>query len=130
MRQVNPQSSSMNTSPLVDSYLGEYDDWRGEKLKTLRRIIHDADSEITEEWKWDVPVFMHNGMICAISAFKEHVKINFFKGAALNDPQNLLNSGLESKQHRAIDLRENDPIHEEGIRDLVRTAVALNIAKK
>jgi len=120
----------MNTIPLVDTYIASFDDWRGEKLKTLRRIVHDTDSEMTEEWKWDVPIFSHNGMVCAISAFKEHVKINFFKGAALNDPQNLFNSGLESKQMRSIDFKENDPIHEEGVRDLIRAAVALNTARQ
>ena len=119
----------MNTLPLVDTYIASFDDWRGEKLKTLRRIIHDVDSDIGEEWKWDVPIFSHSGMVCAISAFKEHVKINFFKGAALNDPQNLFNSGLESKQMRSIDFKESDPIHEEGVRDLIRAAVALNTSK-
>lgn len=120
----------MDTSPHVDAYIAEYDDWRGENLKILRRIIHEADPQIQEELKWNVPVFIHNGLVCAISAFSQHVKINFFRGAAVNDTQNLFNAGLEAKTMRSIDFRENDPVKEDGIKILIKAAVALNAAKK
>ncbi len=116
----------MDPSQLIDKHIKGFSDWRGEYLATLRRLIHEADSEIQEEWKWDVPVFVHNKMVCAISAFKDHVKINFFKGAQLKDEHGLINAGLDSKSHRSIDFREGDKIEEEKLKDLIREAAALN----
>lgn len=114
----------------IDNYISGFDDWRNENLTKLRKLIHEADTEITEEWKWDVPVFTCKGMVCAISAFKDHVKINFFKGAQLSDQHKLINNGFDSKQHRAIDFSEGDKINEKALKELVKEAVALNTKKK
>lgn len=116
----------MNTS-LIDRHIVKFPDWRGKVMTNLRAIIHQADPDIVEEWKWDTPVFTHNGMVCAIGAFKDHVKINFFKGAKLKDPHKLINSGLDSKNHRAIDFTQHDKIKEPELKDLIREAVALNV---
>lgn len=117
----------MDPSQLIDKHIKELADWRGEYLKKLRELIHQADSQIQEEWKWDTPVFVHKKMVCAISAFKEHVKINFFKGALLKDEHKLINAGLDSKSHRSIDFHKGDTIKEKELVDLVREAVGLNI---
>lgn len=116
----------MQKSELVDNYISDHTDWKGEILKELRSVIHSASPEITEEWKWGVPIFTQNGMICAISAFKNHVKINFFKGAQLKDPNHLINAGLESKQHRSIDFHEGDTIQHSPLKELVQEAISLN----
>lgn len=119
----------MNASEQVDNYIKSISDWRGELLDQLRKIIHRADSEIQEEWKWDVPVFVHGKMVCAISAFKDHVKINFFQGAKLSDPHKLFNNGFDSKSHRSIDLKEGEMIREIGLKELIQEAVILNTKK-
>jgi hypothetical protein len=93
----------------------------------MRQLIHDADPEIVEEWKWDTPVFSHAGHVCAIGAFKDHVKLNFFKGASLADPDGLFNAGLEAKTSRAIDLTEGDRVDEDALKRLIRTAIARNL---
>ena len=116
----------MNPSQLIDKQITGLADWRGELMAKLRKIVHQADPDIAEEWKWEVGVYVHDGMVCAISAFKDHVKMNFFKGAKLSDPHKLINNGLESKSHRAIDFSENDKINEADIKDLICEAVALN----
>jgi hypothetical protein len=113
-------------SDKIDQQINSYDDWRGDLLKRLRKLIHETDPEIQEEWKWDVPVFTKNGMVCAISAFKDHVKINFFKGSQLKDPHKLINAGLESKKNKAIDFAEGDQLDETKLKDLIKEAVALN----
>lgn len=120
----------MNSSEQIDKYIAGIADWRGEILAQLHKLILGADPEITEEWKWGSPVWSHNGLVCSASAFKDHVKINFFKGAALSDPNGLFNAGLEAKATRAIDFSEGDTINEAAIGDLVREAVGLNTAKK
>ena len=114
-------------SDKIDQQINSYADWRGELLKKLRKLIHEADPKIAEDWKWDVPVFTHDGLVCAISAFKDHVKINFFKGAQLKDPHNLINAGLESKKNKSIDFAQEDSIDENKLRDLIKEAVNLNI---
>lgn len=119
----------MNPSEQIKSYIKSTPDWQGDILSQLHTIILAADPAITEEWKWDVPVFSHNGMVCAISSFKDHVKINFFKGAKLIDRHNVINNGLESKSHRSIDFYEGDKINEVAIKDLVRQAVVLHMKK-
>lgn len=116
----------MTPSQLIDKQIASTSDWRGKVMTQLRQLIHEADPEITEEWKWDTGVYVHGGMVCAVSAFKDHVKINFFKGAALKDPDHLFNNGLESKKHRSIDFNENDIVKEKEIKELIREAVTLN----
>lgn len=113
-------------NPKVDEYITNHSDWKGDYLQKLRSIIRDADPKIVEEWKWDVPVFTHNKMVCAISSFKDHVKINFFSGAKLTDSHKLFNNGFTSKQHRSIDFKEGDTIHEKELKELIKEAVELN----
>ncbi|MGH7204485.1 MAG: DUF1801 domain-containing protein [Candidatus Levyibacteriota bacterium] len=116
----------MNPSQLIDKQIAATGGWRGELMTKLRKLIHEADPEITEDWKWEVGVYVHNGMVCAVSAFKDHVKINFFKGAQLKDPDKLINAGLESKKNRAIDFSEGKEIKEDLIKKLIQEAVSLN----
>src|ERR1022692_5257762 len=116
----------MNSSELIDQQIAELADWRGKTMAKLRKIVHDADPEITEELKWDVPVFSHNGLVLALAAFKGNVKMNFFQGASLPDSHKLFNSGLEAKKTRAIDFHEKDKINEPALKDLIRAAVAHN----
>src|SRR5438876_5334823 len=98
----------MEPSEQIDKQIAEAPGWRGETMASLRQLIHESDPEIREEWKWNTAVFSHNGMVCALGAFKDHIKINFFKGAALKDQHRLINGGLESKVTRAIDIFEAD----------------------
>jgi hypothetical protein len=124
-----PESNDSSTpSQHITNYIAGLADWRGPLLARLRASILDAAPEIIEEWKWDTPVFAHKGNVVAAGAFKDHVKLNFFKGASLNDPHGLFNAGLEAKATRAIDLHEGDAIDGPAIQDLVRAAVALNSA--
>ena len=117
----------MNPSERIDTYIAELSDWRGLLIARLRTLIHEADPNIIEEWKWDTAVFSHKGLVCAVSAFKKNVKINFFQGAALQDLQKLFNAGLEAKKTRAIDFHEHDEVNEAALKDLIRTAVAHNL---
>lgn len=116
----------MTPEKQIQKYLDSQQGWKGDLLRRLHKTILSASPEIVEEWKWDVPVFTQNGMVCAISAFKDHVKINFFKGAKLQDKNKLLNAGLESKQHRAIDFKEGDNFDEKKLRELIEEALNLN----
>lgn len=118
----------MTPSQRITDYIAGLADWRGPLLARLRALILEAAPELTEEWKWDTPVFAHKGNVVAAGAFKDHVKLNFFKGAALADPHGLFNAGLEAKATRAIDLHEGDAVDEPAIQDLVRAAVTLNSA--
>jgi hypothetical protein len=120
----------MNPSQLIDKQIAEMSDWRGELMTRIRKIIHEADPEITEEWKWDTAVWTHNGMVCAVGGFKDHLKINFFQGAALPDPNKLFNAGLEAKKTRAIDLYENGEINEPALKELIHQAVTHNTLGK
>lgn len=113
----------------IDKYIADLNDWRGELISKLRKLIHEVDPEITEEWKWDVPVYTKKGMICATSAFKDHVKINFFKGAQLSDENKLFNNGFTSKQHRAIDFSEDFKLDEKALKELIKQAIELNTRK-
>ena len=119
----------MNASELITSRINELADWRGKTLARLRKLILDAAPGIVEEWKWDTPVWSHNGNVVAGGVFKDHVKLNFFKGASLNDPHNLFNAELEAKATRAIDVHEGDTLDEAALKDLIRAAVVLNSAK-
>lgn len=121
-------SVSAAPSEIITNYIGELADWRGKTLARLRKLIIAADSEITEEWKWGTPVWSHKGNVVAVGAFQDHMKVNFFQGAALSDPQGLFNAGLEAKATRAIDLYEGDKIDEAALKDLIRAAVAYNVS--
>jgi len=116
----------MKPSELIDQQIAEAAGWRGETLARLRRLVHDADPDMREEWKWGTAVFSRNGMVCSLGAFKDHVKVNFFRGAALRDQHGLINAGLEAKATRAIDFFEGDELEEPKFIDLVKEAVALN----
>ena len=120
----------MKPSELIDQQIADLPDWRGQMFARLRKLIHQADPNLTEEWKWNTGVWTYNGLVCAVSAFKDHVKINFFKGASLPDPHGLFNSGLEAKTSRSIDFYEGDNIDEPALKDLIRAAVAHNQASR
>ena len=117
-----------NPSQIITQYIAELGGWRGELLARLRRLILDADPDLIEEWKWDTPVWARNGNVLAAAAFKDHVKLNFFKGASLSDPAGLFNAGLEAKATRAIDLQEGEAVNETALQDLIRAAVAQNLS--
>lgn len=116
----------MNASANIDKQIASLPDWRGELITRLRALIHEADPDIVEEWKWETGVWTHNGMVCAVGAFKDHVKINFFKGALLKDPNKIINAGLDSKKSRSIDFAVHDEIKEAALKELIRQAVSLN----
>jgi hypothetical protein len=116
----------MNASDLITKRIAELPDWQGKILARLRKLVLKAAPDITEEWKWDTPVFARKGLVCALGAFKDHVGMNFFKGASLEDPRRLFNGGLDAKTSRSIQLREGDAINEAALLDLIRAAVALN----
>ena len=118
----------MSASKLIDKQIAELPDWRGKTIAKLRKIIHEADPEIAEEWKWNTAVFSHNGLVVAVGAFKGSVKINLFQGANLPDPSKLFNAGLDAKKARAIDFHESNKINEPALKDLIRAAVARNRA--
>jgi hypothetical protein len=115
---------STGPSQRITSYIEDLADWRGPLLARLRTVIHEADPQISEEWKWDTPVWSHAGNVVAIGAFKDHVKLNFFKGASLPDPHGLFNAGLEAKATRAIDLHAGEVIDAPALQELIRAAVA------
>ena len=116
----------MNASELIDKQIADLPDWRGDLLARLRKLIHEADPDITEEWKWDTAVWSHKGLVCAAGAFKDHMKLNFFKGASLADPRGLFNAGRDAKATRAIDFFAGDNIDEAALKDLIRAAVLYN----
>jgi hypothetical protein len=119
----------MNASEHIDQYISGINDWRGDVLTRLRKVVHEAYPEITEEWKWGSPVWSYNGNVCSASAFKKHVGMNFFQGASLEDPHGLFNSGLDSKKSRSINYLEGDGINETALKELIRSAVDHNVAK-
>jgi len=114
-------------TPLITKQIAELGDWRGKLLARLRKLILDAAADVTEEWKWGTAVWTSNGLVCAAGAFKDHVKLNFFKGASLKDPKRLFNAGLDAKATRAIDFTEGDKIDESALKALIRAAVAYNV---
>src|SRR3984885_4424466 len=122
-RQSKPSQSA---SRLIDARIEELADWRGEMLARLRALIKQADPKVVEEWKWGIPVWSHDGMICTGETYKNVVKTTFAKGASLEDPSGLFNSSLEGNTRRAIDFREEDEIDEKALKALIRAAVALN----
>lgn len=110
----------------IDARIKELDDWRGKTLASLRKVIKQADPDIVEEWKWNVPVWSHDGIICTGETYKAAVKLTFAKGASLQDPAKLFNSSLEGNTRRAIDFREGDGIDADALKALIRAAAALN----
>jgi hypothetical protein len=116
----------MNPSDRITRHIDSFADWRGRLLTRVRRLIRAAAPDLKEEWKWSTPVWSGRGNVVALGAFQEHVKIAFFKGAALDDPKGLFNAGLEAKATRAIDLDEADRLDEAAFKDLIRAAVALD----
>ena len=133
MKKTAPVESA---SALLDEKIKQLGDWRGRALAKVRQIIHDADPEIVEEWKWvkptspGTPVFSHGGIVCTGETYKNVVKMTFAKGAALRDPSGLFNSSLEGNIRRAIDIHEGDKVDEAALKDLIRAAVALNLKGK
>src|SRR5947209_19047071 len=118
----------MNKTPsaLIDERIEEVGGWRGKTLAKVRKLIHQADPEVTEEWKWGVPVWSHDGILCTGETYKATVKFTFAKGAKLKDPQRLFTTSLKGNTRRAIDLREGEKIDEAAFKALIREAVALN----
>lgn len=119
---------SMTPSQHITKQITELGDWRGKMLARLRELILEAAPDITEEWKWDTAVWSQKGLVCSAGAFKDHMKLNFFKGAVLKDPKGLFNAGLEAKATRAIDFGQGDKIDASALKDLVRSAVAYNMS--
>ena len=120
----------MNASELIDELIAKTPDWRGTTFADIRRIIHDADPEIIEEWKWmGSPVFSHNGIVCVANVHKDKVKLTFNEGASLADPQKLFNAGLGGNKWRAIDFYERDNLNESALKALIRSGVDHNLAK-
>jgi hypothetical protein len=130
MKKTVPMESA---SAFIDAKINELGDWRGKMLAKVRAIIHKADPEIVEEWKWvkptspGTPVFSHGGIVCTGETHKNVVKMTFAKGAALKDPFGLFNSSLDGNVRRAIDIHEGDKVNEAALKDLIRAAVALNL---
>ena len=120
-----------SASALIDNRIRELADWRGKTLARIRKIIHDADPEIVEEWKWrGTPVWSHSGIVCTGETYKTVVKVTFAKGAALKDPSRLFNSSMDGNVRRAIDIHEADPLDETALKDLICAAIAHNIKSK
>jgi hypothetical protein len=114
---------------LIDARIKELGDWRGQTLARIRKLIHEADPDVVEEWKWrGVPVWYHDGMICTGETYKNAVKLTFAKGASLDDPSHLFNSSLDGNTRRAIDIHEGDTINEKALKALIHAAIALNTA--
>ena len=126
-RAPNSAAASKNITKRIQ----ELGDWRGETLAWVRQLIHDADPEIQEEWKWmGTPVWSHDGGVCTGESYKQVVKLTFFRGASLPDPQKLFNSSLEGNTRRAIDIREGEKLNEAAFKALIRSAVAANSAAR
>lgn len=114
----------------IDARIAELGDWRGETLARIRKLIKEADPDVTEDWKWrGVPVWYHDGMLCTGETYKSVVKMTFAKGASLDDPDGLFNSSLDGNTRRAIDIHEDDKINEKALKQLIRAAVELNTSK-
>jgi hypothetical protein len=130
MKKTAPAESG---AAIIEARIKELGDWRGKMLAKVREIIHEADPEIVEEWKWvkptspGTPVFSHGGIVCTGETYKKIVKMTFAKGAALKDPSGLFNSSLDGNTRRAIDIHEGEKVDEAALKDLIRAAVALNL---
>ena len=130
MNGSNAQEGSP-ASLLISKRIAELDDWRGAALARMRKLIHEEDPDVIEEWKWmGTPVWSHDGIICTGESYKDKVKLTFARGAALKDPKRLFNSSLDGNMRRAIDIPQGAEVNASDFRALVREAIALNIAKK
>jgi hypothetical protein len=133
---TSKKSTPDSASQMIDQRIRDLGDWRGPMLKRMRDLIHKADPDVVEEWKWQkatspgTPVWSHDGGICTGESYKEVVKLTFFYGASLKDPARLFNSSLAGNTRRAIDIRQDDEIDEAAFKQLVRNAVAFNVAKR
>ena len=125
----NGSRTAKSPSRMIDGRIKELGDWQGKTLSRLRALIKQADPEVVEEWKWDVPVWSHDGLICTGETYKSVVKMTFARGAALKDPSGLFNSSLAGNTRRAIDFREGEEIDEEALKTLFRAAVTLNVSR-
>ena len=126
-----PTSEAESPSRLIDARIRELGDWRGKMLARLRALIHEADPQMVEEWKWrGVPVWSHGGMICTGETYKAVVKVTFAKGASLDDPARLFNSSLDGNVRRAIDIRQDEELDAEAFKALISAAVALNLSRR
>jgi hypothetical protein len=120
----------MDASKHIDELIAGLNDWRGKTLANVRKVIHEADPDIVEEWKWrGAPVFSDHGIVLVANAFKDKVKVTFYEGAKLPDPKKLFNNGLDGNKWRTIDLYEGDKVNESSLKTLVRAAVDFNKAK-
>jgi hypothetical protein len=128
MKKSAPQKDK-SPSQQIDARIAELGDWRGKMLGRLRKLVKEADPEVVEEWKWGVPVWSHDGIICTGETYKSVVKLTFARGAALKDPARLFNSSLEGNTRRAIDFHEGEKIDEQALKNLFRAAVTLNKSK-
>lgn len=117
---------ALTPSQEIDKFIKELTDWRGKWIKQFRALILKTAPEVAEDWKWGVPVWTYKGNVVASGVFKDHVKLNFFKGASLPDPKKIFNAGLEAKATRAIDIAEGDKVDEAALKDLIRAAVDCN----
>ena len=122
------QDTAASASELIDARIAELNYWRGEMLARLRAVIRAADPDVAEEWKWNVPVWSHHGLICTGEAYKQTVKMTFAKGASVPDPSGLFNSSLDGNTRRAIDFREGDKVNEKALKALIQAAIAVNEA--
>ncbi len=123
-------NNGADVSPLIDAYIERLGDWRSQTLAKLRQAILSTSPEVTEAWKWDVPVWEANGIICVAGAFKGKVKLTFSKGASLQDPRKVFNAGLTGGTWRALDLKQGDKIDTVGLKALVKQAIAINTLSK
>ena len=119
---------ALTPSQEIDKFITDLTDWRGKWIAQFRKLILKTAPEVTEDWKWGVPVWTCKGNVVASGVFKDHVKLNFFKGASLPDPKKLFNAGLEAKATRAIDIAENNKVDEAALKDLIRVAVDFNVS--
>lgn len=128
---MSESDSAKTPSELIDDRIAELGDWRGETLARMRALIHEADPDIVEDWKWrGVPTWEHAGIICTGETYRKVVKLTFARGAALDDPTGLFNASLDGNVRRAIDIAEGETIDGEALKALIRAAAASNIAKK
>lgn len=127
---MKPEKTDTDASALIDAKIAELADWRGVILGEIRKVMHQADPEVLEEWKWrGVPVWSRGGIICTGESYKTAMKMTFAKGAALVDPAGLFNASLEGNTRRAIDFHEGDQVDEQALKALIREAIALNLSK-
>ena len=127
MKKSAPVESA---SAAIDERIKELDDWRGKMLAKVRKLIHAADPDVIEEWKWGIPVWSHDGILCTGETYKSSVKLTFAKGASLKDPSGLFTSSLEGNVRRAVDIREGEKLDEAALKALIRAAVMLNLEGK